>query len=523
MIGLECFLKNFLPKSFLFCIDFNFNNLRRPQRSSKQKALNQVKAWCGNISDEDSGGVKRKLEDDDSDDSFEKKIKTEDFSDDSDFDLNTVMNTSTKVPPLRKIPQKHAQQGIQIIKNGLDKSGPLPHNILIPDANGVVRINQKQLPSLSTGVYIMSKTAGIIKLDSTTSKVATSGGQTIVKVAPKIGQTQIKIVKKDCTATATTKQISPGIAASSTPIVTKVYKPIITKVKKPSEALKKTPEIVKRASEPLKKTEIVKKITPEVKKHLETPKSALHQPKITKLKEEPKKTLTSMMDMSAPEDDSDDGLEELPFPEDIKVPEPESPPGDFTLDPITGKIAGVEYPEKTEPEDESEHEAEPTEEAKSDTSLDNIVKLAAADITEDDLKNDDSLDVDHMTSHRDEEDDEEDEELLHIPEKRTIIRNEHIPTIAGVPKTIVRMPVGATNRQVKQQPRQHSSILNKVRNYLIYILKVSSSNIIHQKLRFSASNIRYFSKYINTAKYFQRHIADYHFIQFSEIFLTNIF
>lgn len=49
-----------------------------------------------------------------------------------------------------------------------------------------------------------SAVAGIIKLDSTSSKVATSGGQTIVKVAPKIGQTQIKIVKKDGN---TTKQI----------------------------------------------------------------------------------------------------------------------------------------------------------------------------------------------------------------------------------------------------------------------------------------------------------------------------
>lgn len=429
---------------------------RRPQRSSKQKALNQVKAWCGNISDDDLGGLKRKLDDDDSDDSFEKKIKTEEFSDDSDFELNSVMASSHKVPALRKIAQKPVQPSIQILKNGLDKSGPLPHNILIPDANGVVRINQKQLPSLSTGVYIMSKTAGIIKLDSTTSKVATSGGQTIVKVAPKIGQTQIKIVKKDGATTATTKQIIPS---SSTPGITKVYKPIITKVKKPSpETAKRTPD----AKIPAEKKGFEVKKTSDVKKLHDSPKTL---PQLrTVRREEPKRTLTSMMDMSAPEDDSDDGLEELPFPEDIKVPEPESPPGDFILDPITGKIAGVEYPEKPE----IELEPEPTEEAKSDTSLDNIVKLAAADITEEDLKNDDATDVETMMDAHHEEDDEE---LLHIPEKKhmqqTLIRTEQSPH-TGVAKTIVRMPVGATNRGPnKPQTRQPSSILNKVSVFIV--------------------------------------------------------
>lgn len=402
--------------------------------------------------------MKRKLEDDDSDDSFEKKIKTEDFSDDSDFDLNTVLNTS-KVPPLRKLPQKQTQPTIQIIKNGLDKSGPLPHNILIPDANGVVRINQKQLPSLSTGVYIMSKTAGIIKLDSNTSKVATSGGQTIVKVAPKIGQTQIKIVKKDGSTTSTTKQV----ISTSTPIPTKVYKPVITKVKKPVDSPKKMQEVAKRSPELKKTLEVRKVISSDVKKQPESFKSTPQQSKIFKVKEEPKKTLTSMMDMSAPEDeDSDDGLEELPFPDEIKIPEPESPPGDFVLDPITGKIAGMEYPEKIEPE-ESELDPEPLEEEKSDTSLDNIVKLAAADITEEDLKNDDSIDDDPLSSHHDEDDDD----ILHIPEKKThMIRTESMPTTSGMTKTIVRMPIGATNRpQMRPQQRQ-GSILNKVSTHL---------------------------------------------------------
>lgn len=328
----------------------------RPTRTSKQKALNQVKAWCGNISDTDEGGVKRSFEDDDSDDSFEKKMKYEDYSDDSDVDIKPRMTQFKKIAP------KPTPPPVQIIKNGIGGMSPLPQNVLIPDANGVVRINQKQLPSLSTGVYIMSKTAGIIKLDSTTSKVATSGGQTIVKVAPKIGQTQIKIVKKDG-QTTTTKQIiqmTPNRSMAGTPL--KTFKPVITKVKKASEL---SPKVA-----------ITPKATP-------TPTKIIVKPK-----EEPKKQPPPPATQK--DDESDDGLEELPFPDEIKLPEPESPPGEFVLDPFTGKIAGQEYPDpepEPVPEPEVEEEEEESKIDTEETSLENIVKLAAADITEDDLKN----------------------------------------------------------------------------------------------------------------------------------------
>lgn len=170
-----------------------FCNSSRPQRSSKQKALNQVRAWCdGTVSDDESKGKKRRFgEDVDSDDSFGKKMKIGVGSDDSDGD------TKTKSTP------KKIAKIVHSYNNGT--GGKLPDNVLIPDAHGVVRISQKQLPSLSSGVYIMSKSSGIIKLDPTASKIATSGGQAIVKVSPKIGQTQIKIIKKD----EQTKKASP--------------------------------------------------------------------------------------------------------------------------------------------------------------------------------------------------------------------------------------------------------------------------------------------------------------------------
>nr|CAH7758281.1 unnamed protein product [Callosobruchus chinensis] len=463
----------------------------RPQRTSKQKALDQVKQWCGNISDEDesSRGTKRQHDDVDSDDSFEKKMKWEDLSDDSADEFK---------PPVKVTPKKieqvtpKTQHQIQIIKNGVGKSTPLPQNILIPDANGVVRINQKQLPALSTGVYIMSKTAGIIKLDSSTSKVATSGGQTVVKVAPKIGQTQIKIVKKDGTiggqqiiqvpaqkgtAGHRASPQKPGIGQKVVPTKTtppiKVYKPVITKVKRiesgsggaskgmETPTKKSTPEVVKRM--------------PDIKKAIENATRI-----VPKVKEEPLKKIPSTLDQfGSVQDDSDDGLEELPFPDEIKVPEPESPPGDFVLDPITGKIAGVEYPPAPDPEPLPE----PMEEEKAADTLDNIVKLAAADITEEDLKSETPMDIEEPmeqepTVHKVEEEDDEEhaedqQESEEEARKQTplIIRRADVvgapATAPPHPRTVVRTSSGtAVRRQSSggQQLQQHQSapsILNR--------------------------------------------------------------
>lgn len=90
------------------------------------------------------------------------------------------------------------------------------------------------------------------------------------------------------------------------------------------------------------------------------------------------------MDMSASDDDSDDGQEQLPFPKEIKIHEPESPPGEFILDPVTGKITGMKYLEKTVAEND----------------------------------------------------------LMHVPEEKPhLLRGgKSIPTTSGMPKSIVRMP-----------------------------------------------------------------------------------
>lgn len=158
---------------------------KRPQRTSKQKAVNQVRAWCGDMEDEDGLNAHSMYTDDedDSDDSFEKKIKEEE---DTDSDL------SEDDEPFVPIIRKSAPKSVDEI-NGADvakiMAGSMP---VVPGGSRIVRVSQKHLPSLSSGVYIMSKTDGIIKLDSNTSQAITNSGQ-VIKVGSKIGQTQIKV------------------------------------------------------------------------------------------------------------------------------------------------------------------------------------------------------------------------------------------------------------------------------------------------------------------------------------------
>lgn len=288
----------------------------RPQRTSKQKALNQVKAWCGDISDADEPSGKRKFNDDDSDsDSFDKKMKLE-YSDDSSDDEDAPPKSSTVT--IKKMIKPASVNGVG--------RKPLPEKILIPDAKGIVRINQKQASELSSGVYIMSKTAGIIKLDSDTSKLAASGGQTIVKVAPKIGQTQIKVVRKD----------------------------------PPSKVIRLTPKLSPK-SKPAKQS------------------TAKIAPKPAAKKEQDKKTAKVVVaeKKEEPEDDESDGIPELEFPKDLPLPEPDSPPGEFILDPETGKVVGQDYPEEKEVKINTPEKP---------SHLENLVNLAAADIINEEMQ-----------------------------------------------------------------------------------------------------------------------------------------
>ncbi|XP_018320304.1 uncharacterized protein LOC108733589 isoform X2 [Agrilus planipennis] len=309
----------------------------RPQRTSKQKALKQVKSWCGDISEGDEGSLKRKsFSDDDSTDSFEKRMKMEEETDTSEDERPVVT--------IRKVQSKSPGS-----INGVAKK---PETTIIPETK-IIRLSEKQLPGLSSGVYVMSKTEGIIKLDS-----ATPGkGGTVMKVTPKIGQTRIKVVKKDDGSTSNIVKVTPSMVQK---INRNIVKREITIPVKPSGQSGKggiTVSTIKRGEGGIKM-------------------NIIEKPKVEKIVES---------------EEESDGLEELEFPTDLPLPEPDSPPGEFTLDPSTGKLLGQKTPS---PPPEPEPEPEPnvqmlsseTDATSDSPSLDNLVKLAAADLTEEDLK-----------------------------------------------------------------------------------------------------------------------------------------
>ncbi|KAF5296354.1 hypothetical protein FQR65_LT10246 [Abscondita terminalis] len=284
----------------------------RPQRTSKQKALNQVKVWCGDISEGDETPVKRKsFSDDDSTDSFEKKIKLEDDSETTDDEKPSITIRRVSKP----------QGSI----NGVAKKNS---DVTLTSAQRVVRVNQKQLPNLSSGVYIMSKTEGIIKLDSNSS----SAGGPLLKVGSKIGQTHIKMIKKDDSNTS--KTISSRLQSAD-----KKQLPIVQKGRgMPHRKLLSNPPLIKA---------VIKTNDSLSDKQIES--------------------------ISSNFDDDSDGLEELEFPTDLPLPEPDSPPGEFTLCPLTGKVLG---------ETDELKEEEPSADS---TSLDTLVQLAAAELPDVDI------------------------------------------------------------------------------------------------------------------------------------------
>ncbi|XP_061715995.1 uncharacterized protein LOC133524151 isoform X2 [Cydia pomonella] len=99
----------------------------RLQRSSKVRALDQVKAWCGA---EDEPAAKR--------------VKKEASSEDEDYSDGDAKGN---VDP-------------ELVKSlGLGGKG-------MPNIKGVIKVDPKHMPNLTTGVYIMSKSSGIMKIDS---------------------------------------------------------------------------------------------------------------------------------------------------------------------------------------------------------------------------------------------------------------------------------------------------------------------------------------------------------------------
>ncbi|CAK1556358.1 unnamed protein product [Leptosia nina] len=111
----------------------------RLQRSSKARALDQVKAWCGSADDEPPVKRARAQSDNDYSDPDEPKL-----------DLKTINGQQSP----------KASVDPELVKSlGLSGKG-------MPNIKGVIKVDPKHMPNLSTGVYIMSKSSGIMKIDS---------------------------------------------------------------------------------------------------------------------------------------------------------------------------------------------------------------------------------------------------------------------------------------------------------------------------------------------------------------------
>ncbi|KAF6216323.1 hypothetical protein GE061_000664, partial [Apolygus lucorum] len=193
----------------------SMSNFGRPVRSSKQKALSQVKQWCGSIKPDEAeidSLMKRKLSPTDSDDDEDgfvgKRMRLGSDSEESvggrgiSVGMKKNANAPTGRGPGR--PRKHplangvnTSLAVESSDEGEGKStleilsqanvtktlnlSPANQQVLVANAKGVVKVDPSQVPNLSSGVYIMSNKSGIIKLDSVTPSKALSMKQGIVK------------------------------------------------------------------------------------------------------------------------------------------------------------------------------------------------------------------------------------------------------------------------------------------------------------------------------------------------------
>ncbi|XP_012341698.1 uncharacterized protein LOC100872175 isoform X7 [Apis florea] len=171
----------------------------RPMRSSKSKAMDQVKQWCGSMKDEDNDLLgKRRMDysESDSEDggsSAAKRAKGDTGSDEDwtgESDEEKLLGRSDVIQ--RAFNRANAQSngsnrasgsssdlatslGLQSPEGAKSNQPP----VLVANAKGVVKVDPKQMPNLTSGVYVMSRKDGIIKLDSSPSgKLAVKGSPT---------------------------------------------------------------------------------------------------------------------------------------------------------------------------------------------------------------------------------------------------------------------------------------------------------------------------------------------------------
>ena len=121
--------------------------------------------------------------------------------------------------------------------------------VLVANAKGVVKVDPKQVPNLSSGVYVMSRKDGIIKLDSSPS------GKIGVKSGSPVTQGVLMVQSRE-TGNIMMKQMITASQANSTPLKV-VSKPdgtqVYTQMKVvPKVTPTKTGTVMSSKAEPIK-------------------------------------------------------------------------------------------------------------------------------------------------------------------------------------------------------------------------------------------------------------------------------
>ncbi|XP_053970786.1 uncharacterized protein LOC128895175 isoform X2 [Hylaeus anthracinus] len=202
----------------------------RPMRSSKSKAMDQVKQWCGSMKDEDNDLLgKRRMDysESDSEDggsSAAKRVKGDTGSDEDwtgESEEERLLGRSDVIQ--RAFNRANAQSngsnrasgsssdlatslGLQSPEGAKSNQPP----VLVANAKGVVKVDPKQMPNLTSGVYVMSRKDGIIKLDSSPSgKLSVKSSPTAQGVLMVQNRDNANVVRKQVISATQSNSVTP--------------------------------------------------------------------------------------------------------------------------------------------------------------------------------------------------------------------------------------------------------------------------------------------------------------------------
>lgn len=356
----------------------------RPERSSKQKAINQVKQWTGGHKHHDdsveASGGKRKLEEEDE---FDEEMDGDDV-DDEDYELESSWEK-------KKMAQQLGQTSVKKLKT--DSIGQ----------NGNVRIINKTVVSsgsdMTIGATVVRKVIGskspdvIIAGQKQVSGVFKKASPSIVAAAKKPGEGQVRIVdKKDQiqsgivrvnSNTSLATAVTTTTAATKSPLLTRVVPKASPGVSQQVKTGAQTGTVVRTvqsvqsqqkalAQKIISRSPMNKGHAP-VQQQRQSPAALPNRPVnaaaaavarrnpqqqiVRKSTGGPAQRIVKKVPV-ADHDDDDDGIQD-PFPKDLPPIETESasPPLPLTLCPITGKVLQQAEGE-TEQTEEQQQEAD---------------------------------------------------------------------------------------------------------------------------------------------------------------------